>query len=449
MNKVAIVGKPNVGKSTLFNRLIRNRKAIVADLPGVTRDRLYGSVEWLNKKFNLIDTGGLTVKDEPFQKNINQQVNYAIEESQLILFVVSNKEGINSDDYYIAKLLKKNKNKKVLLVVNKVDSQEQTIEQNERQYYSLGFGKPLYISSEHSIGIGDLLDQIIKLINVGEDDKKPTDRLCFCIIGKPNAGKSTLVNSITNSDRVLVSPIPNTTRDSVDCDFSYNGKKYTIIDTAGIRRSGKIDELVEKFAVIRAKDAISRSNIILLMIDGSVEITEQDEVIGGLCYEANIPTIIVVNKWDLVKKDSTTINKMEKLIRQRFKYLSWAPIIFISAKNKARLDTIFKTIDRIENQLKTKVNTSLLNDVVLKAASHNPASLFKGGRLNISYATQVEGQNPTFVIFTNNPKYLHFSYARFMENTIREAFGITEVPITVYYKDKNSRIRGIKENKDE
>lgn len=449
MNKVAIVGKPNVGKSTLFNRLIRTRKAIVADLPGVTRDRLYGTVEWLNKKFNVIDTGGLTIKNEPFQKNINQQVTYAIDEAKLILFMVSNKEGINADDYYIAKLLKKNKNKKILLLVNKVDSSQQTIEQNERQYYALGFGKPIYISAEHSIGIGDLLDEIIKSISSIEKSKKTSDYLSFCIIGKPNVGKSTLVNSITNSNRVLVSNIPNATRDSVDVDFSYNNKKYTIIDTAGIRRSGKINELVEKFAVIRAKDVIEKSNIILLMLDASADITEQDEIIGGLCYDANIPTIIVVNKWDLVQKDSNTINKFEKLIRQRFKYLSWAPIIFISAKNKKRLDTIFKTIDKMQNQLHIKINTSLLNDVILKAASHNPPSLFKGGRLNISYATQVEGQNPTFVIFTNNPKYLHFSYARFIENIIRDSFEITNVPITVYYKDKNSRIRGIKESINE
>ena len=441
MSKVVIVGKPNVGKSTLFNRLIRQKKSIVENQPGVTRDRIYGNVDWLGKKFSLIDTGGLTIKHSPFQKNIEIQVGYAIDEADLILFMVSNKERINADDYFISKLLKKQKNKKVLLVVNKSENNDKT---NEKSYYSFGYGKPFYISAEHSIGVGDLLDEIIKIIKLVKQ-KNQNDNLTFCIIGKPNVGKSTLTNSILNEDRVLVSPIPNTTRDSINIDFKYNNKLYTIIDTAGIRRKGKIIEKVEKYAVLRTQTAVAESKIILLMLDGSQEFSEQDEIIGGIAFKANIPTIIVVNKWDLVKKDQHTQIEFIKKIHSKFKFLSWAPIVFISAKKNKKIQNIFKLINDIQKQLDIKVNTSMLNEVVLKAASHNPPSLFKGGRLTIHYATQVKGQIPTFVIFTNDPKYLHFSYARFIENLIRESFEINLVPITIYYKDKNSRIRGIKD----
>lgn len=446
MNKVAIVGKPNVGKSTLFNRLIRQRKSIVENEPGVTRDRIYGTVDWLGQQFKLIDTGGLTLKNEPFQKNIQIQVEYAIEEADLILFMVSNKEMVNADDYFIAKLLKKKKNKKVIVVVNKSENNDNTY---ENTYYSFGFGKPFYISAEHSIGTGDLLDEIIKNIKTTKQDKATKkDSLTFCIIGRPNVGKSTLTNTILNDDRVLVSPIPNTTRDSINCDFKYNGENYTIIDTAGIRRKGKIIDEVEKYAVMRTQDSVEESKLILLVFDGSEEFTEQDEIIGGIPYKANIPTIIVVNKWDLVKKDEYTQNEYIKKIRSKFKYLSWAPIVFISAKENKKVQNIFKLIKEIQEQINIKVNTSMLNEVIVRAASHNPPSLFKGGRLTIHYATRVQGQIPTFVIFTNDPKYLHFSYARFIENLIRESFGIDKVPITVYYKDKNSRIRGIKDEKN-
>ena len=327
MNKVAIVGKPNVGKSTLFNRLIRQRKSIVENEPGVTRDRIYGTVDWLGQQFKLIDTGGLTLKNEPFQKNIQIQVEYAIEEANLILFMVSNKEMVNSDDYFIAKLLKKKRNKKVIVVVNKSENNDNTY---ENTYYSFGFGKPFYISAEHSIGTGDLLDEIIKNIRTTKQDKATKkDSLTFCIIGRPNVGKSTLTNTILNDDRVLVSPIPNTTRDSINCDFKYNGENYTIIDTAGIRRKGKIIDEVEKYAVMRTQASVEESKLILLVFDGSDEFTEQDEIIGGIAYKANIPTIIVVSKWDLVKKDEYTQNEYIKKIRSKFKYLSWAPIVFI------------------------------------------------------------------------------------------------------------------------
>jgi GTP-binding protein len=292
--KVALVGKPNVGKSTLFNRIISSKKSIVDDEPGVTRDRIYANAIWLNREFTIIDTGGLTNKNVSFQQNIETQVKLAINEANLIIFLVSAKEGINAEDYYVAKTLKKSKNKHVVLVVNKSENYQN---QDINQYYSLGFGKPFFIASEHGIGIGDLLDEIIKSISKNNATTKKTDNFfSFCIIGRPNVGKSTLVNTVLQENRVIVSPIAHTTRDSIDVNFKYKNRDFTIIDTAGIRRKGKIAHGVEKYSVIRTQDAISRSKLIILMLDGSEKFNEQDEVIGGLAFKANIPTIICVNK---------------------------------------------------------------------------------------------------------------------------------------------------------
>lgn len=434
MLSVAIVGKPNVGKSTLFNRMISKNKAIVDDMPGVTRDRIYDEVEWLTRKFELIDTGGLENSKIGFQANINEQVNFAIEEAQVIIFLVSYLNGIDENDFFVAKTLKKYlKNKKVILCVNKA---EKKVTDEENKFYSLGFGKPYFVSAAHGIGIGDLLDEIILQSNKVPDEPKQEDNFCFCIIGKPNVGKSTLFNTIINENRVIVSDIPGSTRDSIDTTFKYNDQEFTIIDTAGIRRKGKIKINVEKYAVLRAQKAIKRSKCILLVLDVAEGFTEQDEIIGGLAYEANIPTIIVVNKWDKISKDTNTMSKITKEIRQKFKYLFWAPIVFISAMDKKRISTIFDTIEKINLQANVKISTSALNDIVLKAQMLQEPPLFKGGRLKISYATQVQSQIPTFVIFCNDSKYLHFSYARYMENQIRSAFGLEIVPITLYWKTK-------------
>lgn len=443
MFKVSIVGKPNVGKSTLFNRIILKKQSIVSDKPGVTRDRIYAQASWVNKNFMIADTGGLTNKNAVFQYNIENQVLFAINEANLILFVVSEKDGIDKDDYYVAKLLKKNKAKNVILVVNKCENKTG---EYERLYYSLGFGKPIYISAEHSIGIGDLLDLIIK--SAPNESKAEQERTRFCVIGRPNVGKSTLVNTILNQDRVIVSNVAGTTRDSIDCDFKFNNKLYTIIDTAGIRKKSKMSDEIEKFALTRTEDSISRSKLILLMLDGSEEFNEQDETIGGLAFKANIPTIIVVNKWDKVSdKESNTMNKFIKKIRAKFHYLVWAPIVFISSLQKQRVNKIFDTIEIINAELSKTVNTSALNDVLSKAEILNPPPKFKGNRFNFSYATQVKSQIPTFVIFGNDPKYVHFSYARYLENQIRNSFGFYNTPITLYFKDKNSRIRGIKKDR--
>ena len=435
MLTVAIVGKPNVGKSTLFNRIIGKNKSIVDDSPGVTRDRIYDEAEWLTRKFEVIDTGGLENSKVNFQTNINEQVSFAIDEAQVIIFLVSYQNGIDENDYFVAKTLKKlSKNKKIILCVNKA---EKKVDFNEiNKFYSLGFGKPFFVSAAHGIGIGDLLDNIIS-----ESDKNSehtTDLgYTFCIIGKPNVGKSTLFNSVINENRVIVSDIAGSTRDSIDTTFKYNNNTYTIIDTAGIRRKGKIKTNVEKYSVLRAERAIKKSKCILLMLDVSEGFTEQDEVIGGLAHAANIPTIIVVNKWDKVEKDSHTMVKITNEIKNKFKYLFWAPIAFISAMDKKRIHTIFQTIDDINEQVTKKISTSILNDVVLKAQMINEAPLFKGGRIKISYVTQVQSQIPTFVVFCNNSKFLHFSYARYIENQIRSSFGFDKVPITLYWKTKD------------
>lgn len=442
MFTVAIVGKPNVGKSTLFNRLIEQKLAITDDTPGVTRDRIFGECEWLTKRFKLIDTGGLTNEKNQFQKSVEQQINFAIIEADVVLFLISYKDGISSDDIYAAKLIKRIKNKPVLFVLNKIESAN--ISQVDlSKYYSLGFGKPYLISSEHGIGIGDLLDKIINLGSNFISNKSQEYEAVFCIIGKPNVGKSSLLNNLLRSERVLVSDIPGTTRDAIDAVFKYNGKIYKVIDTAGIRRKGKIESKIEKFSLLRTELAISRSQFIILLIDATKEISEQDEVIGGLAYKSNLPTIIAVNKWDAVEKNTSTMNEFIKVVETRFKYLSWAPIVFISAKEGLRINSIFEAIEKIKSQINLKVSTSMLNDVINQAQINNQAPIFNGDRLKVTYVTQAKAQIPTFVLFCNNPKYLHFSYARYLEKKIRDSFGFLNTPITLYFKSKNSRNRNL------
>lgn len=437
MITIAIVGKPNVGKSTLFNRIIKKNKSIVDDTPGITRDRICAEGEWLTQKFQLIDTGGLALEEFDFKKQVEMQVNYAIKESSVIMFVISAKEGINNDDFYVSKILKKHKNKKIILVVNK---SEKTSELYDKNFYSLGFGKPFFISSTHGIGIGDLLDEII---NKKYDVKEKNETFKFCVIGRPNVGKSSLVNTILQEERVITSPIANTTRDAIDTDFKRDNELYTIIDTAGIRRKGKIKENVDKYALNRVEQSISRSNLIVVVLDGSEEFNEQDEVIGGLAYNANIPTIIVVNKWDAVEnKNEKTMDLMRKKINSKFKFLSWAPIVFVSAKENKRIQTLFDKIKSIRDSLKREFNSKILTELVLKLQMLNSPPSFNMGRIKINYVSQVHGQIPTFVLFCNNPDYLHFSYARYLENGIRESLDLNDIPITLYFKNKTDKIRG-------
>ncbi|WP_462218173.1 ribosome biogenesis GTPase Der [Mycoplasmoides genitalium] len=443
MFTVAIIGRTNVGKSTLFNRLIQKPMAIVSDTPNTTRDRIFGIGEWLKRKIAFIDTGGLIAKQTPLQQLIALQVQAALSQAKAIIFLVSLQEQLNSDDFYVAKVLKKNKDKPVILVVNKAENfNPKTVEETLKDYYSLGFGRPVVISAAHGIGIGDLMDLLVKqnqlLPNENNDDLA---KIRFCVIGKPNVGKSSLINQLVKQNRVLVSNESGTTRDAIDVPLKVNGEKFLLIDTAGIKRKGKINMGIETASYIKTKLAIARSNVILLMVDGSKPISEQDEVIGGLAQAALIPVIILVNKWDLVLKNNNTTNAYKKMLKLHFKHLDFAPVLFISVLKNQRLNTIFEQLKIIQSQLETKVATPLLNDVIQQAQLYNQPPLFKGKRLQITYAVQTKSQIPHFVLFCNDPKYLHFSYARFLENKIRENFGFNSVPISLYFKSKNARIR--------
>ena len=429
---VAIVGRPNVGKSTIFNRILGERKSIVEDTPGVTRDRIYGKAEWLTKEFRVIDTGGIQLADQPFREEINMQVEIAIEEADTILFVVSGKDGITNDDEYIAKLLHRT-NKPVILAVNKVDDYQQNSAIYE--FYNLGLGDPIAVSGAHGIGIGDILDAMVQ--SFPEKSLKDYDGMTrFCLIGRPNVGKSSLVNAILNQDRVIVSNVEGTTRDAIDTPFKREGKEYVVIDTAGIRKRGKVYENIEKYSVLRAMSAIERSDVVLVVIDGESGIREQDKHVAGFAHEAGKGVIIVYNKWDTVEKDERTMNKIEKEIRSHFLYLSYAPIVFTSALLKQRINTILPLIDAVHDASLLRIQTNVLNEVIMDAQLMTPPPTHKGKRLKIYYASQVAVAPPTIVLFVNEPELLHFSYKRYLENCLREAFGFEGTTLRILARER-------------
>ena len=429
---IAIVGRPNVGKSTVFNRMLEQRLSIVEDTPGVTRDRIYGDCEWLNKTYRLIDTGGIQIKDQPFAKEINMQVEIAIEEADVIIFLVNGKEGLTNDDQYIAKLLRKS-NKPIVLGVNKIDGYEKI--DNIYEFYSLGLGDPILVSGSHGIGIGDVLDKCTKLMPEQKKDSYE-GMIKFAIIGRPNVGKSSLTNAFLNQDRVIVSDIEGTTRDAVDTVFTANDKTYVVIDTAGIRKRGKVFESIEKYSVLRAKSAIERADVVLIVIDGEKGIIEQDKHVAGLAHEAKKGVIIVYNKWDLVDKDDKTMDKITKEIRAQFAYLDYAPIAFTSAKENKRVNTLLPLIDLVYNNVNLRIKTNVLNEVIMDAQLANPAKTHNGKRLKIYYASQVETAPCVIALFVNDPELMHFSYQRYIENKVREAFGFEGVPITIVARKK-------------
>ena len=402
---VAIVGRPNVGKSTIFNRIIGERKSIVEDTPGVTRDRIYGKAEWLTKEFRVIDTGGIQLADQPFREEINMQVEIAIDEADTILFVVNGKEGITNDDEYIARLLQRSQ-KKVILAVNKVDDFAQS--DSIYEFYNLGLSDPIAVSGAHGIGIGDILDAIVN--SFPDKIQKDYDGMTrFCVIGRPNVGKSSLVNALLNQERVIVSNIEGTTRDAIDTPFKREGKEYVVIDTAGIRKRGKVYENIEKYSVLRAMSAIERSDVVLVVIDGESGIRDQDKHVAGFAHEAGKGVIIVYNKWDAVEKDEKTMNRIEKEIRTQFQYLSYAPILFVSALKKQRIQTILPMIDDVHDASVLRIQTNVLNEVLMDAQLMTPPPTHKGKRLKIYYASQVAVAPPTIVLFVNDPELLHFS----------------------------------------
>lgn len=429
---VAIVGSPSVGKSTIFNRIIGEKKSIIETQRGVTRDRIYSKTSWLTKEFNIVDTGGIEIENKPFQEQIRIQAEIAIDEADIILFVVDGKIGLTEDDKFVSRMLYKSK-KPVILAVNKIDDAH--LKNNIYEFYNLGLGEPIACSGAHGVGIGDILDAIIKDLP-NKEDTEDDESIRFSIIGRPNVGKSSLCNALLNEDRVIVSNIEGTTRDAIDTTFIRNEQKFTVIDTAGLKKRGKIYESIDKFAALRALRAIDNSDICLLVIDADKGIQEQDKHVVGYAVEAKKAIIIVVNKWDLVKKDNNSMNEFTKNIRKEFKFLDYAPIIYVSALNKTRVNNIFEILLKVYESYTYSIQTSVLNDIIQEAQMMNESPDFNGGRCKIYYAQQVNNKPMTIALFVNDPKWMHFSYLRYIENRIRESFELEGSPINLILRKK-------------
>lgn len=424
---VAIVGRPNVGKSTLFNRIAGERIAIVEDTPGVTRDRLYAHGEWLGKNFSMIDTGGIEMSDQPLLTQIRQQAEIAIEEADVIIMVVNVENGVTDADEQVAQILYRS-NKPVVLAVNKVDNPERRLDVYD--FYQLGLGEPYPVSSVHGVGLGDMLDAVIE--NFAEKDaEEEDDRIRFSFIGRPNVGKSSLVNAILGENRVIVSDMAGTTRDAINTQFTAkDGREFTMVDTAGIKKKGKLYENTERYALMRSMRAIDDSDVVLVVLNAEEGIRELDKHIAGYAHEAGRAVIIVVNKWDTIPdRDQRTMTDFTNLIRHEFQYLSYAPIVFVSAKTKQRLSRLPEMIEEAYDHQHRRIQSAVLNDVLMDALAANPTPSSNGWRLRVYYATQVAVAPPTFVIFVNDPDLMHFSYARYLENRIRAAFDFTGTPI--------------------
>ncbi|MDR2880032.1 MAG: ribosome biogenesis GTPase Der [Fusobacteriales bacterium] len=434
---VAIVGRPNVGKSTLFNKLIGERLSIVKDEPGVTRDRLYRDVEWSGKDFTLVDTGGLEPKTQDFiMSKIKDQAQVAIDEADVVVFLVDGKYGITGLDEEVAAVLRK-KDKKVIVAVNKIDNY---IKNQDRiyEFFGLGFGEVIGISGEHKVNLGDLLDAII-----GKFEKAKTvqeeEVLSIAVLGRPNAGKSSLVNKILNKERSIVSDIAGTTRDSIDSDFRYKNRKYRIIDTAGIRKKSKIDDSIEYYSVLRAIKAINRADVCILMLDSTELVTEQDKRVAGLIYDEKKPLIIAINKWDLIEKDNSTVKQFTELVKTELPFLSYAPVITMSALTGQRVMPVLDQINDVFEEYNKKISTGVLNQVLGEMIAVNPVPTRKGRAVKINYVTQIGVAPPRFVFFANDPELVHFSYKRYLENKFREYFGFEGSPIEFIFNKKSER----------
>ena len=429
---VCIVGRPNVGKSTLFNKLVGKKISIIEDTPGVTRDRIYGEVTYQNKKFNLIDTGGIDISKELFNNEIKTQVEIGILEADKIIFVVDAKEGLTAGDREVKELLQKS-GKEIIVAINKVDNKQ--AEENLYDFYELGFDNYIQISGEHNRGIADLLEEVTKDFKEYTREKEETIKIC--VIGRPNVGKSSLVNALLKENRLIVSDIAGTTRDSVDIPFKYNKKDYILIDTAGMRKKGKIFEKIEKYSFLRSERAIDRSDICLLVINREEGIIEHDKHIAGYAIEKGKGLIIVVNKWDTVEEKEHDIKDFSKVIREEFKFVPYAPIVFLSALTKKRIHTLMPEVEKVSENIVKEVKTSVLNNIIQEAYSLNPAPTYKGKRLKIYYVYQTDTKPPKFVFNVNNKGLVHFSYERYLENKIRENFDFEGTPIEIQFKNKN------------
>ena len=431
MKTICLIGKPNVGKSSIFNRLIREKKAIIMDTPGITRDRIYGKVNYQDKSFYLIDTGGISLENASFDKEILMQAQLAIDEADIILFVVDGLSELDQTDYYINNLLHKT-NKEVIVVVNKLDNDKR--KENIYNYYELGFSKVIGVSAEHNLGIDELLKEITKDIEVEEvvDDNK----IKFCIIGRPNVGKSSLINALINEERVIVSDVAGTTRDAVDTNFRYNHEEYTVIDTAGMRKKGKIYESVEKYSLVRSLKAIDRSDVCVVVLNASEGIIEHDKHIISYAIDAGKGIVICVNKWDTINNPDKAIKEWQELIKYELKFVPYANVVFLSALTKKRINTLMPEIINAYENNKKEVKTSVLNNIIMDAVSiHQPPS-YKGRRLKIYFVHQVDNKPPKFELQVNDKKLVHFSYERYLENKLRENIDFSGTPIILQFKNK-------------
>jgi len=429
---VAIVGSPSVGKSTIFNRIIGEKKSIIETQRGVTRDRIYAHSSWLTRDFDVVDTGGIEIANRPFQEQIRIQAEIAVDEADVILFVVDGNTGLTEDDKFVARMLYRSQ-KPVVLAVNKIDDNH--LKDNIYEFYSLGLGDPIPVSGAHGIGIGDVLDKIVTMLPKAEE-RKEDDAVRFSIIGRPNVGKSSLCNALLKENRVIVSNIEGTTRDAIDTKFTYNDKEYVVIDTAGLKKRGKIYESIDKYAAIRALRAIDESDITILVIDAKEGILEQDKHVVGYAFEAKKAIIIAVNKRDLIEKDNNTMNEFTKKIRNEFKFLDYAPVVYLSALTGSRVQTLLEAIDKVYESYTFQIKTNVLNDIIQEAQMLNETPDFNGGRIRIYYAQQVSSKPLTIALFVNEPKWMHFSYMRYLENRIRDSFELTGSPINLILRKR-------------
>ena len=435
---VAIVGRPTVGKSQLFNKLVGRRVSIVEDTPGVTRDRIYGETDWNGRQFTLIDTGGIEPRtDNLILEFMREQAQTAIETATVIIFLTDVRTGLTSSDHEVANMLLRS-GKPIVLAVNKMDSTG-TPDPDFYEFYNLGLGDPIAVSAVHGHGTGDLLDACVTYFPPVEDEKEEDDAIHVAVIGKPNAGKSSLVNRILGEERVIVSDVAGTTRDAIDSRFENDKGSFVFIDTAGIRRRSKVSEDIEKYSVLRATMAIERADVCLILIDATEGVTEQDTKVAGLAHEAGKASIIVVNKWDLIEKDGKTMDRMREEVRQGLSFMAYAPILFISAKTGQRVDRLFELIDYVSNQAATRITTGMLNNVLADAQTRVQPPTDKGRRLKIYYMTQVGVKPPHFVVFCNDTRLFHFSYQRYLENCIRNTFGLEGTPVILSVRQRGEK----------
>ncbi len=433
---VAIVGRPNVGKSTLFNRLVGARKAIVEDIPGVTRDRMYDRSDWAGREFIIIDTGGIRFDEgDVFSREIKMQAELAIEEADVIVLVVDAKSGITSEDEQVADLLRRSK-KPVVLAANKVENFDKQLEYYE--FYNLGLGDPIPVSSMHGMNTNSLLDAVISHFGPLHEYAEDPDATKIAIVGRPNVGKSSLVNALLGEERVIVSDVPGTTRDSIDTPFQYEGQRYILIDTAGIRKKSRISEATEKYSVIRSLKSIERADVVVTMLNATEGVIEQDKRIAGFVHEQGKANVLVVNKWDLVEKDGRTMNTFDKNIREELKFMAYSPILYISALTRRRIFKVLEMVDFVAEQHHRRITTSELNRVLTEAMLLNPLPGGGARRVKIYYATQVSTAPPVFVLFSNNPEEVHFSYLRYLENVLRQNFGFEGTPIKLVVRRRES-----------